>query len=174
MELVTDNKDTAAPRLPPEEVHDGTNVIINLEEAKSKGKVTVKAENSGVLGWLAGAGKGRKGRRDSIDPLGFIPPGEAKHSRPTSSIDQEEKRRRRAFLQVDPLNVHQTILKHLQGTARAPVTSAYEMAKLITNTCTDVFDQYRIPPEYQFFDFFERSIGNLVRKLSPFWMLQVS
>ncbi|KAE9366832.1 hypothetical protein N431DRAFT_384803 [Stipitochalara longipes BDJ] len=157
-ELVNDVKDNTGPQLPSADGRGGTNVIINLEEVKNKSKATVKADPSGVLAWMAG--KKRKGRKDSVDAN--IPVREPRDSRPTSSIEREEKKRRRAFLQLDPLNVHQTILKHLQGTTRAPITSAYELAKLITNSCTDVFDQYRIPPEYQFFDFFERSIGNLI------------
>lgn len=143
------------------DTHDDANVILGLEEVKGKAKVVTNP--SGVLAWMAGK-KGKKGRKDSIG--GPFPVGDAKTGRPTSSIEQEEKRRRRAFLQLDPLNVHQMILKHLQATTRAPVTSAYDLSKLIANSCADVFDQYKTPPEFQFFDYFERSIGALVSKKS--------
>jgi hypothetical protein len=156
LELPPGARNTAPRHLPSGDTHDETNVIINLDEVKSKGKA--KAPGSGVLAWMAG--KKSKGRKDSIDAL--FPAGETKTSRPASSIEQEEKKRRRAFLQLDPLNVHQTILKHLQRSTRAPITSAYDLANLITSSCADVFDQYKTPPEFQFFDFFERSIGALV------------
>jgi hypothetical protein len=146
----------APPQIPiSEETHNETNILVNLDEIKSKEKG--KNDTSSFLAWMAGK---KKGRKDSID-AGF-PIREPKDSRPTSSIEQEEKRRRQAFLQLDPLNVQQTILKHLQGTTRAPITSVYGLANLITNSCADVFDQFKTPPEFQFFDFFERSIGTLV------------
>jgi hypothetical protein len=65
-------------------------------------------------------------------------------------------------LQDDPLNVHQMILKHLQTSARVPVTTAYDLAGLIAQSCANVFDQHQVPDEFQFFDFFERSIGMVV------------
>lgn len=64
------------------------------------------------------------------------------------------------------VDVHHMILEYLKGSARAPVTSVYDLAKVITNTCANVFDQYTIPDTLQFFEFFERSIGNIVRLLA--------
>ena len=62
----------------------------------------------------------------------------------------------------DPLDVHQTILRYLKGPARAPITTIYDLANLISNSCANVFDQYSVPDAFQFLDFFERSIGNIV------------
>jgi len=62
----------------------------------------------------------------------------------------------------DPLDVQQTILRYLKSSARAPITTTYELANLITNSCANVFDQYSVPDAFQFLDFFERSIGNIV------------
>jgi hypothetical protein len=147
----------APPQLPQsEETHEEARNLINVNEIKSKDKG--KNDPPSFLAWMAG--KKKKGRKDSID-AGF-PLRKTRDSRPTSSIEQEERKKRRAFLQLDPLNVQQTILKHLQGTTRAPLTSAYDLANLVTNSCADVFDQFKSPPEFQFFDFFERSIGALV------------
>jgi hypothetical protein len=147
----------APPQFPlSEEAHDETNILIKLNESKSK--VKDKNDPPSILTWMAG--KKKKSRKDSIDA--GLPLEETRDSRPTSSIEREEKKKRRAFLQLDPLNVQQTILKHLQGTTRAPLTSAYDLANLVTNSCADVFDQFKTPPEFQFFDFFERSIGALV------------
>lgn len=149
---------------------DGDTVIINLGDVKSKSRVR-SDPSKGVLAWVAGgSSKNKKGKAHGKDFVHrFFAPGapeENKSSRPTSFIEREEKRRRQTFLQQDPLNVHQTILKNLQGSARAPITSVYDLAKLITSSCADVFDQYRIPPHFQFFDFFERSIGAVVSKTS--------
>jgi hypothetical protein len=152
-----DTGQPAPSHLSSSNMHGETNMITNPDELKNKNKAIINP--SGILTWMAG-GKKTKGRKSPIGPI--FPTGEVKDSRPTSSIEQEERRRRRVFLQLDPLNVHQTILKHLQGTTRAPITSAYDLAKLITNSCANVFDQYRTPPDFQFFDFFERSIGALV------------
>ncbi|KAK2746815.1 hypothetical protein FQN57_002857 [Myotisia sp. PD_48] len=74
----------------------------------------------------------------------------------------EDKRELRAFLRKDPLNVHQIILKHLQRQAREPITSVGGLATLITDTCIGLFDQHQAPDEFQFFDFFERSVGDVV------------
>lgn len=67
------------------------------------------------------------------------------------------------LIQEDPLNVQQTILNYLTLSSRSPVTSVYDLATLITNSCANVFDQHRIPDEFQFLDFFEHSIGVVVR-----------
>ena len=156
------------PNLAAAQNRDAGLVIVNLGDAKSKSKV--KPDTSkGMVAWMAsGRSKEKKRKRksyakDSVDPL--FAAEENKNSRPASSIEREENRRRQTFFQQDPLNIHQAILKNLQGSARAPITSVYGLAKLITSSCTDVFDQYKIPPDFQFFDFFERSIGAVVSKV---------
>lgn len=58
--------------------------------------------------------------------------------------------------------LQQTILRYLKSSARAPIMTIYELANLITNSCANVFDQYSVPDAFQFLDFFERSIGNIV------------
>ncbi|TVY16365.1 Ankyrin repeat domain-containing protein [Lachnellula arida] len=67
-------------------------------------------------------------------------------------------------IREDPLDVHQTILRYLKLSARAPITTIYELANLIINSCANVFDQYSVPDAFQFLDFFERSIGNIIDK----------
>jgi hypothetical protein len=121
-----------------------------------------KSDPSPLIKYFMG-GATRVQKKDKID-RGLMAAGPWRSSGPTSSIEQENKRRRQAFLQEDPLNVHQTILKNLYGLARAPITSAYDLAMLITSSCVDVFDQYKIPPDFQFFDFFESSIGAVVSR----------
>ncbi|EPE31754.1 hypothetical protein GLAREA_12510 [Glarea lozoyensis ATCC 20868] len=74
----------------------------------------------------------------------------------------EEQKIRLPKLQDDPLDVHQIILKHLQRSARKPVTTAYDLAGIIAQSCANVFDQHQVPNEFQFFDFFERSIGTVI------------
>jgi hypothetical protein len=72
------------------------------------------------------------------------------------------------LIQEDPLNVQRMILNHLTLSSRAPITSVYDLATLITDCCANVFDQYHIPDEFQFLDFFEHSIGAVVRPVSSF------
>ena len=142
-------------------------ININIRNAKHKSRV--KSEPSkGLLAWMAGSSaKRRKGKTYGKDVFAYpFVREKSDNRRPSSSIEREEKTRRQAFLQQDPLNIHQTILKNLQGSTRAPVTSVYDLAKLVTNSCVEAFDQYKIPPDFQFFDFFERSIGAVVRKTS--------
>jgi hypothetical protein len=162
------------PVEPPTLIYDprGPPVIVNLPwQTKSRSRSTrSEPPKGGVLAWMAGTSRKKSsGKRRQYESSGgsLLVSGEPKTSRPTSSMEEEEKRRRRAFLQQDPLNVHQTILKHLQGSARAPITSVYGLAKLITSSCADVFDPYKIPPDFQFFDFFERSIGAVVSNFNP-------
>ncbi|KAK0705583.1 hypothetical protein B0H67DRAFT_387126 [Lasiosphaeris hirsuta] len=60
---------------------------------------------------------------------------------------------------ADPLDVHQNLLRYLRTTRRAPLTTAHELADLVTNFCVNVFDPYQVPEHLQFFYFFERSLG---------------
>jgi hypothetical protein len=48
----------------------------------------------------------------------------------------------------DPLDVHQTILRYLKSSVRAPIRTVYELANLITNSCANVFDQYSVPDAF--------------------------
>jgi hypothetical protein len=108
----------------------------------------------GILEWMART-------------KGASAPADEKGLRPRLSIlDKTDKQapaeeKKPIFLE-DLLDVHQKILNHLRGSARPPITSVYDMASLIADSCANVFDPYRIPDEYQFFDFFESSIGRLV------------
>ncbi|PQE25595.1 ankyrin repeat protein [Rutstroemia sp. NJR-2017a BBW] len=143
---------------PPKEInamivsksHDrGTNRSGNLKRAKP---------SSDVLGWMAGKkGKLAKSKRSPGVPL-----VEHFDHGPHSSAAQEKKRLE--LLRQDPLNVHQKVLKHLQSRMRPPITSIYDVASLVVHSCVNVFDQYQVPDEFQFFDFFERSIGVVIDK----------
>ncbi|KAI9640932.1 hypothetical protein NHQ30_010773 [Ciborinia camelliae] len=86
----------------------------------------------------------------------------------SSASSTADKRKRLALLRQDPLNVHQKALKYLQGTTRRPITSAYDVARLVVDSCINLFDQYQVPDEFQFFDFFERSIGAVVSETQLF------
>ncbi|KAG9248494.1 hypothetical protein BJ878DRAFT_27946 [Calycina marina] len=122
----------------------------------------------GVLEWLAGPKKGK-----SSDQTGPTRPPKAESSfdsdydasddgnrRTKDTV--EAKRKRQAQLRNDPLNVHQMVLKHLQGSARAPIASVKDLQNLIIDSVVNVFDQYQVPDEFQFFEFFERSIGAVI------------
>ncbi|OAX78170.1 hypothetical protein ACJ72_07526 [Emergomyces africanus] len=140
----------------------------NINHGKAKDKS--KGESGFMLGWVTGK-KPKPGlvRRDT----------HARTQRWRESVVDEERyylryaggssgnssyveRRRRALLKRDPLNVHQMILSHIGLKTRDPLTSAHDLAHLITSFCIDLFDKYRVPDEYQFFDFFERSIGAVI------------
>jgi Mg2+ and Co2+ transporter CorA len=61
----------------------------------------------------------------------------------------------------DPLNVLDSIIEDINSKTRDPVTSVYDLAMIITNRCSGVFDRHRVgDEEYQFLDMFETSIGN--------------
>jgi hypothetical protein len=144
---------------PPKEIksmivsksHDrDTNRSKNLKKAKT---------SSGVLGWMAGK-RGKPGKSKYIPEVPLV---EHFDHGPHSSATQEKKRLE--LLRQDPLNVHQKVLKHLQSRMRPPITSIYDVASLVVHSCINVFDQYQVPDEFQFFDFFERSIGVVVSRL---------
>lgn len=64
----------------------------------------------------------------------------------------------------DPLNVQQKIIKYLNRQSRDAVTSVYDLAQLITDTCVKLFDQQENQQgKFHFFDIFEQSIANVVR-----------
>ncbi|KAJ5161779.1 hypothetical protein N7492_007171 [Penicillium capsulatum] len=60
----------------------------------------------------------------------------------------------------DPLNVLDGIIEDINSKTRDPVKSVYDLAIIITNRCSGVFDRHRLgDDEYQFLDMFESSIG---------------
>lgn len=61
----------------------------------------------------------------------------------------------------DPLNVLDSIIEDINSKTRDPVASVHDLAMIITNRCSGVFDRHRMgDEEYQFLDMFESSIGN--------------
>ena len=60
------------------------------------------------------------------------------------------------------MSVQNKVLAHLNEVIRKPIETVYDLAGLITNCCTTVFDEPRIPDDFHFFDFFEHSIINAV------------
>ncbi|KAK4097670.1 hypothetical protein N658DRAFT_267125 [Parathielavia hyrcaniae] len=77
-----------------------------------------------------------------------------------------------ALAPEDQWNVHQRIIKHLKRADRQPITSVHDLACLIADTCTELFDQEEAPDDFRFFDFFERDIARLsdttMRRLEHF------
>ncbi|KAK4122891.1 hypothetical protein N657DRAFT_483660 [Parathielavia appendiculata] len=69
----------------------------------------------------------------------------------------------------DPMNLHQNIIRHLKRGDREPITSVHDLACLIADTCTKLFDQDETPDGFRFFDFFEHEIA----RLSEMAMLQL-
>ncbi|CAK7242632.1 MAG: hypothetical protein STHCBS139747_004128 [Sporothrix thermara] len=60
----------------------------------------------------------------------------------------------------DPLNVVDGIIEETNAKTRPPLQSVYDLAMLITNRCSGMFDRYRLADQdYQFLDMFESSIG---------------
>ncbi|KAL1891947.1 hypothetical protein Sste5346_007291 [Sporothrix stenoceras] len=60
----------------------------------------------------------------------------------------------------DPLNVVDGIIEETNAKTRPPIQSVYDLAMLITNRCSGMFDRYRLADQdYQFLDMFESSIG---------------
>ncbi|KAF2446612.1 hypothetical protein P171DRAFT_462843 [Karstenula rhodostoma CBS 690.94] len=60
----------------------------------------------------------------------------------------------------DPLNVLDGIIENINSNTREPVQSVYDLAMVVTNRCSGVFDRHRMGDEdYQFLDMFESSIG---------------
>ncbi|OJD16063.1 hypothetical protein AJ78_03736 [Emergomyces pasteurianus Ep9510] len=142
----------------------------NINHGKTKEKS--KGESGFMLGWVTGK-KPKPGlvRRDTHSRTqrwrDSLVDEERHHSRYAEAVGSSGnssyiERRRLALLKRDPLNVHQMILSHIGLKTRDPLTSAHDLAHLITSFCIDLFDKYRVPDEYQFFDFFERSIGAVI------------
>ena len=62
------------------------------------------------------------------------------------------------------MSISQNIFFYLsRGSSRKPIGSVYKLASLITSHCVDVFDTNQIPEDFQFFEFFEQSINDVVR-----------
>jgi hypothetical protein len=63
----------------------------------------------------------------------------------------------------DPLNVAQNVTLYLSKKNRDAVISVYDLASVIATCCVDVFNPHIAPDSYLFFDFFEQSLGKVVR-----------
>jgi hypothetical protein len=61
-----------------------------------------------------------------------------------------------------PLDVRQAILKYLNKQDRDAITSVHQMAEVIIGSCANLFNTHQVSNEFQFLDFFERSIGTVV------------
>jgi Mg2+ and Co2+ transporter CorA len=67
----------------------------------------------------------------------------------------------------DPLNVLDTVIEDINSKTRDPVKSVYDLAMIITNRCSGVFDRHRMGDEdFQLLDMFESSIGNVTDRES--------
>lgn len=65
----------------------------------------------------------------------------------------------------DPLNVVDGIIEETNAKTRPPVQSVYDLAMLITNRCSGMFDRHRLDvQDYQFLDMFESSIGHVTNR----------
>lgn len=61
----------------------------------------------------------------------------------------------------DPLNVLDGIIERLNSKTQEPARNVYDLATIITERCSGVFDRHRVgDEEYQFLDMFESSIGD--------------
>ncbi|KAJ4337606.1 hypothetical protein N0V87_004562 [Didymella glomerata] len=61
----------------------------------------------------------------------------------------------------DPLNVLDGVIERLNSKTQEPIRNVYDLATIITERCSGVFDRHRVgDEEYQFLDMFESSIGD--------------
>ncbi|KAK2804519.1 hypothetical protein FQN50_006594 [Emmonsiellopsis sp. PD_5] len=143
----------------------------HTQELVMTGRIKDKAKNepSLLLEWMSGKiSKPRVAMRDShagpqkkhsmVLEEPHLKPPSVSSSRSSSTIEK----RRLESLKRDPLNALQMILGHLRVKTRDPFTSVYDLARVIADSCVGLFDPYHVPEEYQFFDFFERSIGVVI------------
>ncbi|KAI0448320.1 hypothetical protein F5B21DRAFT_149359 [Xylaria acuta] len=84
--------------------------------------------------------------------------------------DEEERDRQNEYdsfkINHRPLNIQHNISRYLRRATRAQIKSPHELANIIVNHCASVFADHDIPAEYQFFDFFERSIGRVFNSVA--------
>jgi hypothetical protein len=62
----------------------------------------------------------------------------------------------------DPLNITERVSQHLYKSNRGAIRSVHDLGAIIASCCVDIFDSRQAPEDYQFFDFFERSINKAV------------
>ncbi|KAI0183369.1 hypothetical protein EV127DRAFT_447236 [Xylaria flabelliformis] len=106
--------------------------------------------------------------RQWVHFLSFAPPTESGRPLRENQVwpgDEEERDYQNEYDSVRinhrPLNIRHNISRYLRRATRAQIKSPHELANLIVNHCANVFADHDIPAEYQFFDFFERSIGRV-------------
>ncbi|KAI4601365.1 hypothetical protein KJ359_012557 [Pestalotiopsis sp. 9143b] len=59
------------------------------------------------------------------------------------------------------MNIQQKVLNYLSKGDRYAIESPAQLAKIIIDFCTSVFDQDKVSAEFQFFDFFEHSVDEV-------------
>ena len=66
----------------------------------------------------------------------------------------------------DPMSISQNIFSSWMKGSRERISNVYDLASLVATCCVNVFDTNRVPEEFQFFEFFEQSISNVVSTFS--------
>ncbi|KAI0545222.1 hypothetical protein F4679DRAFT_485269 [Xylaria curta] len=89
------------------------------------------------------------------------PIGGAQPTQETQELPGDDEQGGRNQQNQRPLNIQHNISRYLRRAIRAQIKTPHELASLIIYHCTNVFADHDIPAEYQFFDFFEQSIGRV-------------
>lgn len=67
-----------------------------------------------------------------------------------------------AVRENDPLNIYQAIAEYMSKIRRDSIRNVEDLCRIIASSCLNAFDPYRVPEEFHFFDFMERSISDVV------------
>lgn len=62
----------------------------------------------------------------------------------------------------DPTDVYQAVQNHLRKFRRKPIVSVHDLGSLVATECVSVFHQPDVPRYCHFFDFFEKTVTELV------------
>lgn len=135
---------------------------------------TTHVPTPNFLRWLGG--QGAQSSKPRV-PSAFVVVGAPTRTRRKARVAPQSQSQPRPFLPDtagwpelkpdDPLDVTQIINRYLSKKNRNAVGSVHDLASVIVTCCVDVFDPYIAPETYLFFDFFEQSLGVVVR-LYPF------
>ncbi|KAH6955850.1 hypothetical protein BKA56DRAFT_231914 [Ilyonectria sp. MPI-CAGE-AT-0026] len=84
-------------------------------------------------------------------------PGDPSGNRPMTGEDF-------AVRENDPLNIYQAIAEYMSKIRRDSIQNVEDLCRIITSSCLNAFDPHRVPEEFHFFDFMERSIGDVIEQ----------
>lgn len=156
---------------PESRLHSGAQSTVETEGHNSPGPSTGPQQDDTSSRQTTGRRRPRRTQGWEYLARAFLPTHPLQQAQQFSSDRQEVELNERS-LDSDHIlmNIQQKVLNYLSKGDRYAIESPAQLAKIIIDFCTSVFDQDKVSAEFQFFDFFEHSVDEVVSENSS-WVV---